>query len=106
MPGSCSIANNLVSCDADSLASQAIDTLQLGITGASEGSQSYTMSVVAAETDRNTSNNEASGQVTVNPEVTAPPPDNSGSGGGGSLGWLSLLFLVMTRLASQRRAGI
>lgn len=106
MPGSCSIANNLVSCDADSLASQATDTLQLGITGASEGSQSYTMSVVAAETDRNTSNNEASGQVTVNPEVTAPPPDNSGSGGGGSLGWLSLLFLVMTRLASQRRAGI
>jgi len=62
--GSCSISNNLVTCDADSLAAQASDTLQLGITGASEGSQSYTISVVAAETDRNTSNNEASGAVT------------------------------------------
>ncbi|MCP5092164.1 MAG: hypothetical protein GY949_14700 [Gammaproteobacteria bacterium] len=103
-PGSCSIANNLVTCDADSLASQASDPLQLGITGASEGSQSYTMSVVAAETDRNTSNNEASGQVTVNPEVTAPPPDNSSSGGGGSFEWLSLLFLMVTRLASMSRA--
>lgn len=102
-PGSCSIANNLVSCDADSLASQASGTLQLGITGASEGSQSYSMSVAAAETDRNTSNNEVSGQVTVNPEVTAPPPDNSSSGGGGSIGWLSLLFLMLTRLASISR---
>lgn len=102
-PGSCSIANNLVTCDADSLAAQAIGTLQLGITGASEGGQSYTLSVAAAETDRNTSNNDASGQVTVNPVVTAPPPDNSSSGGGGSLGWLSLLFLMLTRIKRTSR---
>ena len=104
-PGSCSISNNLVTCDADSLAAQASDTLQLGITGASEGSQSYTISVVAAETDRNTSNNEASGEVTVNPEVTTPPPDNSSGGGGGSIGWLSLLFLVLTRLVPPKRVS-
>jgi len=104
-PGSCSIANNLVTCDADSLAAQASDTLQLGITGASEGSQSYTISVVAAETDRNTSNNEASGEVTVNPEVTTPPPDNSSGGGGGSIGWLSLLLLVLTRLVPPKRVS-
>lgn len=103
--GSCSISNNLVTCDADSLAAQASDTLQLGITGASEGSQSYTISVVAAETDRNTSNNEASGEVTVNPEVTTPPPDNSSGGGGGSIGWLSLLFLVLTRLVPPKRVS-
>ena len=104
-PGSCSIANTLVTCEADSLAAQEIGTLQLGITGASEGSQSYTMSVVAAETDRNTSNNEASGQVTVNPEATAPPTNNSSGGGGGSIGWLSLLFLFLTHLVPLRRAG-
>jgi len=103
--GSCSISNNLVTCDADSLAAQASDTLQLGITGASEGSQSYTISVVAAETDRNTSNNEASGEVTVNPEVTTPPPDNSSGGGGGSIGWLSLLLLVLTRLVPPKRVS-
>lgn len=103
--GSCSISNNLVTCDADSLAAQASDTLQLGITGASEGSQSYTISVVAAETDRNTSNNEASGEVTVNPEVTTPPPDNSSGGGGGSIGWLSLLLLALTRLVPPKRVS-
>jgi len=103
--GSCSISNNLVTCDADSLAAQASDTLQLGITGASEGSQSYTISVVAAETDRNTSNNEASGEVTVNPEVTTPPPDNSSGGGGGSIGWLSLLFLALTCLVPPKRVS-
>lgn len=102
-PGSCSIANNLVTCDADSLASQESATLQLGITGASEGSQSYTMSATAAETDRNASNNEANGQVTVNPQATAPPPDSSSGGGGGSIGWLSLLFLMLTRLTSMSR---
>ena len=90
-PGTCSIANNVATCDANSLAAQSNDMLQIGITGTSEGSRSYAMSVSAAETDRNGSNNDVSGQVTVG-TTGSQGGDDSGSG---SFGWLSLLFLML-----------
>jgi hypothetical protein len=93
-PGSCSIDSNVVSCQAASLAAQSNNTLQLGITGTSDGSQSYSLSVSAAETDRAPSNNNASGQINVGPVVTNPPDDS----GGGSIGWPSLLFLVLSAM--------
>ena len=90
-PGTCSIANNVATCDANSLAAQSNDMLQIGITGTSEGSRSYAMSVSAAETDRNGSNNDVNGQVTVG-TTGSQGGDDSGSG---SFGWLSLLFLTL-----------
>lgn len=90
-PGTCSIANNVATCDANSLAAQSNDMLQIGITGTSEGSRSYAMSVSAAETDRNGSNNDVNGQVTVG-TTGSQGGDDSGSG---SFGWLSLLFLML-----------
>lgn len=92
-PGTCSIANNVATCDASSLAAQSNDMLQIGITGTSEGSQSYAMSVSAAETDRNGSNNDVSGQVTVGTPNTGSQGGNDS--GGGSFGWLTLLFLTI-----------
>jgi hypothetical protein len=100
-PGSCSIADSVVTCQAGSLGAQSSNVLDLGITGLSQGSQSYAMSVSAAEDDRNTSNNNASGQVSVGSAVTAPP-SNSSDSGGGSLGWLSLLFLMLAVLARRK----
>ena len=58
-PGSCSVANNAATCQASSLAPQSTSLVQLGITGTSEGSRSYSISVSAAE-------------ITVIPPITMP----------------------------------
>jgi hypothetical protein len=89
-PGTCSIANNVATCEASSLAVQSTNTLQIGITGTSEGSRSYSMSVSAAEPDRDGANNDVSGQITVG--ASSQGSDDSG---GGAFGWLSLLFLML-----------
>ncbi len=104
IPGSCSIDNNVVTCQASSLAAQSNNVLQLGITGTSEGSQSYSLSASAAETDRAPSNNNASGQVNVGAVVTSPPEES----GGGSIGCLSLLFLMLSamRMRAARNRGM
>lgn len=100
--GSCDIANNVATCDAGSLPARSDSTLEIGITGRSEGDRSYAVSVGASETDRNGSNNDVSGQVTVGAAVTVSQ-SNSGGSGGGSLGWLSLLFLM---LVARRRLTV
>ena len=97
-PGSCSIDENVVTCQASSLAAQSNTALQLGITGTSEGSLSYSLSASAAETDRAPSNNNASGQVNVGAVVTSPPEES----GGGSIGWLSLLFLMLSAMLMRK----
>ena len=97
-PGSCSIASNVLTCQAASLAAQSSDALQIAVTGISEGNQSYAMTVSATETDRNSANNNASGQVNVGP-VGGGGADGSG---GGSFGWLTLLLLILVRLLPLR----
>ncbi len=85
--GSCSIAGNIATCQASSLAAQSNDSLQIALTATSEGSQSYTVTVDATESDRDTANNNASGMVNVGP-ITSDE-----EAGAGSLGWLSMLLL-------------
>ncbi len=101
-PGSCSVANRVATCQANSIAAQSNNLLQIGITGTSEGSRSYSMSVNAAEIDRDNSNNDASGQVIVGPAGNGSS-GGKGGGGGGALDWLSLLFLVFAGLMSSGR---
>lgn len=96
--GSCNVANNVATCDAASLPAQSDSTLQVGITGRSEGNRSYAVSIVSTETDRNGSNNDVTGQVTVGAAGTVS--QNDSGGGGGSLDWLFLLFLM---LVARRR---
>jgi len=87
-----------VTCQASSLAAQSNNALQLGITGTSEGSQSYSLSASAAQTDRAPANNNASGQVNVGAVVTNPPEES----GGGSIGRLSLLFLILSAMLMRK----
>jgi hypothetical protein len=105
--GSCSIDAQVVTCLADSLAAQSINTLQLGVSGMAEGNQFYSVAVSAAETDRNTTNNDASGELNV---TAAPSSGGSGGGassdGGGSLSWLSLLGLLLVAMRPSRRIKI
>jgi hypothetical protein len=103
-PGTCSIADNVATCDAARLAAQSTNTLQIGITGTTEGSRSYSMSATSAETDRDGSNNDVNGRVTVAAAVSSGSQGAGGGGGGGNLGWLSLLFLSL--LARSRRLAI
>ncbi len=93
--GSCSITDNVATCQANSLAAQSNTQLQIGVTGTSVGTRSYTVDVNATETDRDGANNNASGQLTVGSATTGSPGggDDSG-GGGGSAGWLSLFVLA------------
>jgi len=92
--GACSIANNVATCQATSLSPQTTTQLQIGVTGTSEGSRSYSLNATATEVDRNDANNSASGQVSVG---SAPSGSSGGSGdsGGGSFGWLFMLLLTL-----------
>lgn len=105
--GSCEIDNSVVTCLADNLVTQSTNTLQLGVSGLAEGNQFYSMTVRAAETDRNMGNNDATGELNV---IAAQAGGGSGAGsgssGGGSLGWLSLLSLLVFSLKSSRRVSI
>lgn len=101
-PGTCSITDNVATCVADNLAPQSNDTLQIEVTGTSEGTRSYSINVSAAETDRATANNDVSGQVTVAAAVTTTQ-SGGGSSGGGSAGWLSILLLTLIAVARRRR---
>ena len=97
--GSCSIAANIVTCQASSLAAQSNDSLQIALTAITEGSQSYTVTVDATESDRDIANNNVSGQISVN-SVTIEE-----DGGAGSLGWLSVLLLFFAGWPNTRFGG-
>lgn len=103
-PGSCDILDNVVTCQAASLAAQSNDVLQVQLTGISEGAQSYTMSISSSETDRDTSNNSASGRVNVGLVTTAVAnTEGSSGGGGGAFSLTFLLYLAVGSLLSMRR---
>jgi len=97
--GSCSIASNIATCQASSLAAQSNDSLQIALTGVTEGNHSYTVTVNATESDRDTANNNASGMVNVG---AASSDDESGAG---SLGWLSVLLLFFAGGCVRRQSS-
>jgi hypothetical protein len=90
--GSCAIANGAADCSAASLAANSSSTISVQVTGTVEGAQSYAMTASADEVDRDASNNDVSGQVSVG-TVTSPPGDDDS--GGGSFGLMGLLFLLL-----------
>ncbi|MGI9204368.1 MAG: M12 family metallo-peptidase [Woeseiaceae bacterium] len=104
-PGSCLIADNIVTCQAASLAAQANDELLVQVTGVSEGSQSYTLAISSNETDRDMSNNSVSGQINVGQVTTAVVNNqqSSSGGGGGATNPAFLLLLAAGGLLSTRR---
>ena len=98
--GSCSIAANIVTCQASSLAAQSSGSLQIALTAISEGSQSYTVTVDATESDRDTANNNASGMVNVDAVASEE------EAGAGSLGWLSVLLLFFAGVRERCRSSV
>ena len=90
-PGTCSVSENVATCQAASLAAQSTTTIDLQITGTTEGSRNYTVAVAADETDIDSANNSVSGQVTV----SAAAPPSGDDGGSGSTGWTMLLLLAI-----------
>lgn len=95
--GSCSITDNVATCQASSLVAQSNTQLQIGVTGTSEGTRSYTVDVNATETDRDVANNSASGQLTVG-NTTSGSPGGDDDSGAGSSGLLSLFVLALFAL--------
>ena len=94
--GTCSASGGNLECSAASLAANSSGTISIQVTGTTVGTRSYSIAVSAAETDRDTSNNADTGQVSINAPVVSGGNDE---GGGGSTGLLSLLVL----LAAARR---
>lgn len=108
-PGSCSVASGVATCQANTLAAQSSNTLNIQLTGVSVGSQTYAISAAATGGDANPSNNDASGQVSVVATGTVPGPGSDGDGGGGSISLTILLllgFVLVQRfvLANENRA--
>lgn len=69
--GTCSVSNGTLTCTGAALAAQSTNTVVMRVDGATDGDFTYEMTVSANETDRDTTNNSASGDVTV--AANAPP---------------------------------
>ena len=111
--GSCTVDSGVATCNAASLAANSSDTIDLDITGTAEGSHNYSIEATADETDRDTTNNEVSGSVTVT-AASVNPGGNGGSGGnsssdegggGGSLDWLFFGMLALYAGLIRRSAN-
>ena len=90
--GNCSVTSNVAACDASSsLAVNSTSTINAVFTGITLGDQTFAVAASASEADSNTSNNSATGRVTVNSATTSASGDDSG--GGGTFNWLALLVL-------------
>jgi len=85
--GGCTVAATQVDCVATTFGSQSTSTMNLAITGVSQGAQSYDVSIGSAEADANTPNNAASATVTVRAE------NNNDDEGSGAIGALFLALL-------------
>ena len=102
--GSCAIdGNGVATCQAASMAGQGSDTIDVGMTGIAEGSRTYTLAVTATEVDRDMTNNDRGGQVTVSSTAPPPPTPEPAESGSGSFDWLTLLMLLSAGAAARRR---
>ncbi|MGI9261614.1 MAG: M12 family metallo-peptidase [Woeseiaceae bacterium] len=102
-PGTCVIADNIVTCQAASLAAQANDELLVEVTGVSVGVQSYALAISSSETDRDMSNNNVSGQISVGQAAPAVVSAQESSSGGG--GAMSPVFLLLLGIGSLLLTG-
>lgn len=94
--GSCAITNDVLECNAVSLSPNSSSTINIDVTGVTEGNQSYAIAVSADEVDRDTANNEDSGQVSVEAVSTSNSSGDIDDSGGGSSGIVSLFALLAT----------
>lgn len=96
--GQCTMSPNAVDCQASSFSGQSSSTLALGITGLSAGQAGYSVTLATSSNEGDTSNNSATGNITVNSVA-----GNNPGGGGGVAGPLLLGMLGLLTLMSRRR---
>lgn len=88
--GTCAVADQQVDCEANTFAGVSTATVNLTLTGTSNGSSNYTVSLTSSDEDAVTSNNSVTATVQVG---TMNNTDGGSSGGGGSAGYLLLILL-------------
>jgi hypothetical protein len=101
--GTCTINALNVSCDATAVAAQANSAISIGVTGVTEGTHSYSVTLAADETDINSANNNASGNLSVTAVGGGPPPANNDDGGSGAMGSFLLALITAVGIVRRRR---
>ena len=96
--GSCSVSPQQVDCQASSFPNQTAATVTLELTSTAAGQQNYSVALTSAEADRDTSNNNINGMVTVN----SPGSEDSGGGNAG-FAFLSMLLWMLFRRRTLAR---
>ena len=92
--GSCAISGQRVDCQASGLAAQSTTAINLGVTGVTAGSRSYTVQANSNEADARSADNTASSSIRIR-----DPKDDSG---GGAAGPLFLWLLGISALLARR----
>lgn len=91
-------AGGVASCQLATLPAQDSESVDVQVTGIAEGPRSYTITAASDEADRDMTNNNRAGQVTVGDPPAAPEES-----GGGSFGLVGLLVLIFARAILRRR---
>ena len=89
------MSDQQVDCAAAGFDAQSTSTLRLGVTGATRGTHSLTVTVASTEADADSANNSTTGSV----RVTAAANGNDDEGGGS----FGILFLASLGLLAARR---
>jgi hypothetical protein len=101
----CTATASAVSCDPVDLASGASTSVALTLRAESAGNPRITASASSTRFDPQSSNNEATAQLTVTGAPGTPAATGSGGGGAGAALLLALGLLSGVRLSGRRLAG-
>ncbi len=100
--GNCTVADKQVDCEANTFPGVSNATLSLTLTGTSNGSSNYTVSLSSPDEDSVTSNNSVTATVQVGTMNNTGGGAGS-SGGGGAAGYLLLVLLGAGTYGARRR---
>lgn len=100
--GTCTVTDQQVDCEANTFAGTSNATLNLVLTGTSNGSSNYTVSLSSPDEDAVTSNNSVTATVQVG-TMNNTGGGGGSSGGGGAAGYLLLVLLGAGTYGARRR---
>ncbi len=95
--GTCTITTQQIDCLAASIDARSSSTLNVGVTGISAGSKSYSVTLSSNEAEANPGDNSFSGTLRVN------SPKDSGGATGPLFLWLLAMFTVLARRRLHQR---
>jgi hypothetical protein len=97
--GTCTVTDRQVDCQAASFANQSSSTMNVGVTGITAGTRSFTVTLSSNEADADTANNTVNGSVRVN------DPNDDGGGGATGLPFLCLLGVAAIFRRPRKKYG-